>query len=58
MNKKFITSIIIGLVICVNTFIYISNDHVECRNVVKHSVGENGEKISIAMHVCKEKFSF
>ena len=36
----------------------IDNFIIECKNVIKYSVGKNGEKISTEKHVCNEKFHF
>jgi len=60
MKKKGIT-IILGIVVCtigILTFIFRSNDHIECSSETKHTIGENGEKISTTTHLCKEKYSF
>jgi hypothetical protein len=60
--RKYITLSIVFMValFCIGTFTFIrvNNDHKECRNVTKYSVGSNGEKITTTKHLCKEKYNF
>lgn len=61
MKKKTLITAILGIgifTVGVLTLIHFSNDHIECKNVIKYSVGKNGEKISTEKHVCNEKFHF
>lgn len=39
-------------------FIIKSNDHKECKIVIKKELDKNGNKIAKKEHVCKEKYSF
>ena len=58
MNRKTLTTtgfilFIVGFLV----FIHFSNDHIECENIIEHTAGENGEKITTERHLCKESFS-
>jgi hypothetical protein len=39
-------------------FIYYTNDHRECENIVELAIGDNGEQVSTEQHICKERFNF
>ena len=59
MKKTKLITLILGITmvtIGVLVFIHFSNDHIECENVVKYSIGENGESIKEVKHICKERF--
>ena len=59
MRKKYflMSFICIVLVSSVISFIYFSNDHVECETLTEINYGLNGEKITTETHNCKEKFN-
>lgn len=60
MNTKAQIIFLLGAVVLtvgIVIFIYFSNDHTECENIIEQSIGANGEKISTARHLCKERFN-
>lgn len=60
MNKKRQIIFLLGaavLTVGILIFIYFSNDHTECENILEHSIGANGEKISTERHLCRERFN-
>jgi len=60
MKKEVILRAILGIAlftVSIICFIHFSNDHAECENIMEYSFGENGEKIAIEKHICKERFN-
>jgi len=58
MKKIFLISL--AIVICsagLITFVYVSNDHLECETSSVVTYGEAGEKITTETHICKEKYN-
>lgn len=49
--------ILICTVSCLS-FIYYSNDHVECETVVNKTIDFNGNVVKTEGHICKEKYNF
>ena len=56
MRKKYFLVSFICIVLVIS-FIYFSNDHVECETLTEITYGLNGEKITTETHNCKEKFN-
>lgn len=59
-NIKSLIAIVGILIFAVSgvIFIKVSNDHKECETEVKISLNNNGEKVEVNKHICKEKFNF
>lgn len=58
MKKMSIISIsIILFSVLVVMFIIYSNNHNECETKTETTIGNNGEKITTEVHVCKERFN-
>ncbi|WP_460219065.1 hypothetical protein [Psychroserpens sp. MEBiC05023] len=57
--KYFLVSIaVVFLLSGVLSFIYFSNDHVECDTLTEMTQGAQGNTVKTVTHVCKEKFNF
>jgi len=54
----FILGLILISTISALSFIYFSNDHIECETVVNNTSDSNGNIIKTEEHNCKEKYNF
>lgn len=59
MRKNvFILSLLTIATLSVLSFIYFSNDHIECENEISTTIDENGNTVKKEIHICKEKYNF
>ena len=54
----FILGLILISTVSTLSFIYFSNDHIECETVVNKTTDSNGNIIKTEEHNCKEKYNF
>ncbi len=61
LNKRSVPALIVLILfIGLGTafFIYKSNDHTECGNVIQLGLAEDGERVKETAHICRESYSF